>query len=99
MWCKNDGCMYYDKYSDSCVRIGEVGENKNIVGICWMDRSENVKLKDIYDLFDIVLHIYVDDEFIADSMEIDEDKDSYKDLFDKVVKAIIVGDGEVAIEC
>ena len=40
MWCKNDGCMYYDKYSDSCVRMGEVGENKNIVGICWMDRSE-----------------------------------------------------------
>lgn len=58
-----------------------------------------VKIKDIYDLFDVVLHIYVGDEFVADSMEIDEDKDSYKDLFDKVVKAITVGDGEVAIEC
>lgn len=58
-----------------------------------------VKIKDIYDLFDIVLHIYVDDEFVADSMDIDEDKSSYKDLFDKEVKAIIVGDGEVAIEC
>lgn len=58
-----------------------------------------VKIKDIYDLFDVVLYIYVDDKFVADSMEIDEDKDSYKDLFDKVVKAITVGDGEVAIDC
>ena len=59
----------------------------------------NVKLKDIYELFDVVLYIYVDDDFVANSMDIDEDKNSYKDLFDKVVKAITVGDGEVAIEC
>ena len=58
-----------------------------------------VKIKDIYDLFDIVLYIYVDDKFVADSMDIDEDRSSYKDLFDKEVKAITVGDGEVAIEC
>ena len=58
-----------------------------------------VKIKDIYDLFDVVLYIYVDGKFIASSMDIDEDKNSYKDLFDKVVKAITVGDGEVAIEC
>lgn len=58
-----------------------------------------VKIKDIYDLFDVVLYIYVDGKFIASSMDIDEDKSSYKDLFDKVVKAITVGDGEVAIEC
>lgn len=58
-----------------------------------------VKIKDIYDLFDVVLYVYVDGKFVADSMEVDEDKDSYKDLFDKVVKAITVGDGEVAIEC
>lgn len=59
----------------------------------------NVKLKDIYELFDVVLYIYVDGKFVANSMDIDEDKNSYKDLFDKVVKAITVGDGEVAIEC
>ena len=58
-----------------------------------------VKIKDIYDLFDVVLHVYVDGKFVANSMDIDEDKNSYKDLFDKVVKAITVGDGEVAIEC
>lgn len=58
-----------------------------------------VKIKDIYDLFDVVLYIYVDDDFVANSMDIDEDKSSYKDLFDKEVKAITVGDGEVAIEC
>lgn len=58
-----------------------------------------VKIKDIYDLFDVVLYVYVDGKFVANSMDIDEDKNSYKDLFDKVVKAITVGDGEVAIEC
>lgn len=58
-----------------------------------------VKIKDIYDLFDVVLYIYVDGKFVANSMDIDEDKNLYKDLFDKVVKAITVGDGEVAIEC
>lgn len=58
-----------------------------------------VKIKDIYDLFDVVLYVYVDGNFVANSMDIDEDKNSYKDLFDKVVKAITVGDGEVAIEC
>lgn len=58
-----------------------------------------VKIKDIYDLFDVVLYVYVDGKFVANSMDIDKDKNSYKDLFDKVVKAITVGDGEVAIEC
>ena len=58
-----------------------------------------VKLEDIYDLFDAVLSVYVDDEFIADSMDIDNDRDKYLDVLGKEVKAITVGDGEVAIEC
>lgn len=58
-----------------------------------------VKLEDIYDLFDVVLSVYVDDEFIADSMDIDNDRDKYLDVLGKEVKAITVGDGEVAIEC
>lgn len=36
MWCKNDGCCYYDKENDKCKRIGASGN----VGLCWMEKSE-----------------------------------------------------------
>ena len=58
-----------------------------------------VKLKDIYDLFDVVPYVYVDGKLIANNIDIDLDKKEYTNILDKEVKAITVGDGEVAIEC
>lgn len=58
-----------------------------------------VKLKDIYELFDVVMHIHVDGKFVANSIDIDSNVDLYNELFDKAVKGITVGDYEVAIDC
>lgn len=40
MWCKNNGCCYYDKNNNKCTRVGKCGDNKDKNGVCWMDSSE-----------------------------------------------------------
>lgn len=40
MWCKNDGCCYYDKANNQCKRVGQCGYNKGKKGVCWMDKTE-----------------------------------------------------------
>lgn len=36
MWCKNNGCHYYDTGNDKCMRVGADGT----VGVCWMKKGE-----------------------------------------------------------
>ena len=36
MWCKNNGCHYYDTENDKCMRVGTDGT----IGVCWMKKGE-----------------------------------------------------------
>ena len=36
MWCKNNGCMYYNEELNKCTRKGKYGDNKDKESICWM---------------------------------------------------------------
>ena len=40
MWCKNNGCCHYDKENNKCTRIGTGNDNKDKIGVCWMEKSE-----------------------------------------------------------
>lgn len=40
MWCKNNNCSHYNKDKNECIRIGESKDNKDKIGICWMNPSE-----------------------------------------------------------
>ena len=34
MWCKNNGCHYYDTENDKCMQVGTDGT----VGVCWTEK-------------------------------------------------------------
>ena len=40
LWCSRNNCTHYNKDEDKCTRIGKYADNKDKVGICWMNISE-----------------------------------------------------------
>ena len=56
-----------------------------------------VKVKDIINMFDIVVDVYHDDKFVANSIDIDELNGEHW-VMDKEVVNIVVGDCDVVLE-